>query len=385
MNKNGYIFTSESVTEGHPDKMADRISDTVLDAVLTMDPAGRVACETVLSPDLVFVSGEIGPKELLSEIDVEGIVRGAAKEIGYKDASYGFDPSCEIINRLKPQSCDISLGVDLGGAGDQGMMFGYACDETAELMPLPITLAHKLAKRLANVRKKGTLPYLRPDGKTQVTVKYDSDGKPVHIEDIVVSTQHEKGKDQKIRHDDVTEHVIKAVIKGGLMDESTRIHINPTGSFEYGGPAADAGLTGRKIIVDTYGGGARHGGGAFSGKDPTKVDRSAAYMMRYVAKNIVAAGIANRCEVWVAYAIGEAEPIGVFADTYGTGKISDDKIVSLIRECFNLEPLGIIETLNLRRPIYKATSAYGHFGRTDIDLPWEKTDMAAVLKEKAGL
>ncbi len=385
MNKNGYIFTSESVTEGHPDKMADRISDTVLDAVLTMDPAGRVACETVLSPDLVFVSGEIGPKELLSEIDVESIVRSAAKEIGYKDASYGFNPGCEIINRLKPQSGDISMGVDKGGAGDQGMMFGYACDETPELMPLPITLAHKLAKRLANVRKKGTLPYLRPDGKTQVTVKYDSEGKPVHIEDIVVSTQHERGTDQKTIHADVREHVINAVIKGGLVDGNTRIHINPTGSFEYGGPAADAGLTGRKIIVDTYGGAARHGGGAFSGKDPTKVDRSAAYMMRYVAKNIVAAGIANRCEVWVAYAIGEAEPIGVFADTFGTGKISDDKIVALIKECFNLEPLGIIETLNLRRPIYKATSAYGHFGRTDIDLPWEKTDMAALLKEKAGL
>ncbi|MCD8159568.1 MAG: methionine adenosyltransferase [Clostridiales bacterium] len=377
------LFTSESVTEGHPDKICDRISDSVLDAVMEQDPNGRVACEALATTGLICVSGEI---TTTATLDVDKIVREAIKEIGYDRAKYGFDcDSCGIIVTLKGQSPDIVMGVDAElsidtGAGDQGMMFGYACNETEEFMPLPISLAHKLTKRLTEVRKNGTLPYLRPDGKSQVTVIYE-DGKPVGVDTVVISTQHSPLARNEDIYRDIKEQVIKAVIPAELMSEETKIHINPTGRFVIGGPTGDCGLTGRKIIVDTYGGYARHGGGAFSGKDPTKVDRSAAYAARYVAKNIVASGIADKCEIQLSYAIGIAKPTSVLVDTFGTGKIPDDEIQKIAEENFDLRPGAIIRDLNLRRPIYKQTSAYGHFGRNDLDLPWEKTDKTEPFKK----
>lgn len=389
------LFTSESVTEGHPDKICDAVSDAVLDAMMAQDAMSRVACETCTTTGMVVVMGEITTK---ANVDIQNVVRTTLEEIGYTNADYGIDAkTCAVLVTLDKQSEDIALGVDKAleakentmtdteldaiGAGDQGMMFGYATNETEEYMPYPIALAHKLAKKLTDVRKNGTLKYLRPDGKTQVTVEYDEAGKPVHLNAVVLSTQHDPDVTQEQIHEDIKKHVFEPVLPKELIDENTKFFINPTGRFVVGGPHGDSGLTGRKIIVDTYGGYARHGGGAFSGKDCTKVDRSAAYAARYVAKNIVAAGLAERCEIQLSYAIGVAYPTSVMIDTFGTGKLSDEKLVEIIRENFDLRPAGIIKMLDLRRPIYKQTSAYGHFGRNDLDLPWEKTDRAEALKK----
>lgn len=389
------LFTSESVTEGHPDKICDQISDAILDALLEQDPMSRVACETAVTTGLVLVMGEITTK---AQIDIQSIVRETVREIGYDRAKYGFDcDTCGVITALDKQSADIAMGVDKAleakehlmsdeqieaiGAGDQGMMFGYATTETPELMPYPISLAHKLALKLTEVRKNGTLPYLRPDGKTQVSVEYDENGKPYRLEAVVLSTQHGEEVTQEQIHADIKKYVFDPILPKDMIDADTKFFINPTGRFVIGGPNGDSGVTGRKIIVDTYGGYARHGGGAFSGKDCTKVDRSAAYAARYVAKNIVAAGLAEKCEIQLSYAIGVAKPTSIMVDTFGTGKLADDKLVEIIRENFDLRPAGIIKMLDLRRPIYKQTAAYGHFGRTDIDLPWEKTDKADALKK----
>jgi S-adenosylmethionine synthetase len=378
-----FLFTSESVTEGHPDKIADQVSDAILDACLEQDPYSRVACETLTATGLVVIAGEITTR---AYVDFQALVRGVVSAIGYDNAVYGFDSNtCAVISTINKQSGDIAMGVDTGGAGDQGMMFGYATNETPELMPTPISLAHKLTRRLSEVRKSGKLPYLRPDGKSQVTVEYDANHKPVRIDAVVISTQHAENIATDELRADILKHVIQAVLPAELLDENTKYHINPTGRFVIGGPMGDTGLTGRKIIVDTYGGMGRHGGGAFSGKDPTKVDRSAAYVARYIAKNIVAAGLADRCEVQLAYAIGVAEPVSVRVDTFGTGTISEPELVALVRKNFSLTPKGIIESLNLRRPIYRKTAAYGHFGRTnEPDFTWEATDKAATLKEQAG-
>lgn len=388
------LFTSESVTEGHPDKICDQISDAVLDALMEQDPMSRVACETSITTGLVLVMGEITTN---AYVDIQKIVRETIREIGYDRAKYGFDcDTCGVITAIDEQSSDIAMGVDKAleakehimseddieaiGAGDQGMMFGFATNETPEYMPYPIALAHKLARKLTEVRKNGTLPYLRPDGKTQVTVEYDENDKPVRLDAVVLSTQHGEEVSQEQIHADVKKYIFDEVLPQELIDENTKFFINPTGRFVIGGPNGDSGLTGRKIIVDTYGGYARHGGGAFSGKDCTKVDRSAAYAARYVAKNIVAAGLADKCEIQLSYAIGVARPTSIMVDTFGTGKLSDEKLVEIIREHFDLRPAGIIKMLDLRRPIYKQTAAYGHFGRTDLDLPWEKLDKVDVLK-----
>lgn len=396
---NRRLFTSESVTEGHPDKICDQISDAILDAILAADPNARVACETTVTTGLVLVSGEITTS---TYVDMKGIIRDTVAEIGYTRGKYGFDAeNLAVLVAVGEQSPDIAQGVDQAlearegsmtedeleaiGAGDQGLMFGYACNETPELMPMPISLAHKLARRLAEVRKSGQLAYLRPDGKTQVTIEYDENNIPVRVDTIVISTQHDEEATLEQIQADMKEHVIAPVVPVELLDDATKYFINPTGRFVIGGPKGDAGLTGRKIIVDTYGGYARHGGGAFSGKDATKVDRSAAYAARYVAKNIVAAGLADRAEVQLAYAIGVAQPVSIAIDTFGTGKVAEVQIVEWVRELFDLRPAGIIKMLDLRRPIYKQTAAYGHFGRTDLNVPWEKTDKAQVLKEKAGL
>ena len=392
------LFTSESVTEGHPDKMCDQISDSILDAIFEQDPQARVACETAVATGMVMVMGEISTQ---CYVDIPKVVRNTIREIGYDRAKYGFDcDTCAVLTSIDEQSADIAMGVDKAleaktgemgeeqlqaiGAGDQGMMFGYACDETPELMPMPITLAHKLSKKLSEVRKNKIVNYLRPDGKSQVTVEYDGD-KPVRVDTVVISTQHSADVSHETIEKDIMEYVIKPVIPAELLDSKTKYFINPTGRFVVGGPQGDSGLTGRKIIVDTYGGYARHGGGAFSGKDPTKVDRSAAYAARYVAKNIVAAGIAKKCEVQIAYAIGVAKPVSVLVDTFGTAVISEEKISELVNKHFDLRPAAIIKTLDLRRPIYKKTAAYGHFGREDADFTWEKTDVAATLKKEAGL
>ncbi|MBW8349257.1 methionine adenosyltransferase [Bacillus sp. IITD106] len=397
MSKTRHLFTSESVTEGHPDKICDQISDSILDAILLNDPNARVACETSVTTGLVLVAGEI---TTTTYVDIPKIVRDTIKEVGYTRAKYGFDAeTCAVITSIDEQSPDIAAGVNQAlearegsmseeeieaiGAGDQGLMFGYACNETKELMPLPISLAHKLSRRLSEVRKEEVLPYLRPDGKTQVTVEYDEHNNPVRIDTIVISTQHNPEITLEQIQSDIKEFVITPVVPAELIDEDTKYFINPTGRFVIGGPQGDAGLTGRKIIVDTYGGYARHGGGAFSGKDPTKVDRSAAYAARYVAKNIVASGLADRCEVQLAYAIGVAQPVSISVDTFGTGKVSEEVFVEAIRQNFDLRPAGIIRMLNLRRPIYKKTAAYGHFGRTDLDLPWERTDKAEAIRKSA--
>lgn len=392
------LFTSESVTEGHPDKMCDAISDAILDALMEQDPMSRVACETATTTGLVMVMGEITTK---AYVDIQKIVRETVREIGYDRAKYGFDcDTCGVLTAIDEQSADIALGVDKAleakqagekhmteeeldaiGAGDQGMMFGFASNETEEYMPYPISMAHKLARRLTEVRKNGTLKYLRPDGKTQVTVEYDENDKPVRLDAVVLSTQHDENVTQEQIHEDIKKYVFDEIIPADMVDENTKFFINPTGRFVIGGPHGDSGLTGRKIIVDTYGGYARHGGGAFSGKDCTKVDRSAAYAARYVAKNIVAAGLADKCEIQLSYAIGVAQPTSIMVDTFGTGKLSDEKLVEIVRENFDLRPAGIIKMLDLRRPIYKATAAYGHFGRTDVDLPWEATDKVDVLKK----
>jgi S-adenosylmethionine synthetase len=383
LSKNRHLFTSESVTEGHPDKIADQVSDAILDACLTDDPSSRVACETLTATGLVVIAGEITTK---AYVDFQNLVRGTIASIGYNNALYGFDSNtCAVISSINKQSGDIAMGVDTGGAGDQGMMMGFACNETAELMPAPISFAHKLCMRLSEVRKHGKLPYLRPDGKSQVTVEYDEHHKPVRVDAVVISTQHSETVGNDELRSDILKHVIQATIPAHLLDEDTKYHINPTGRFVIGGPMGDTGLTGRKIIVDTYGGMGRHGGGAFSGKDPTKVDRSAAYMARHIAKNIVAGGLADRCEVQLAYAIGVADPVSVLVDTFGTSKIDPKTISDLVRSHFKLTPKGIIESLNLRRPIYCKTAAYGHFGRSDPDFTWELTDKAAKLASDAGL
>ncbi len=388
------LFTSESVTEGHPDKVCDQVSDAILDAMLAQDPMSRVACETTCTTGMVMVMGEITTN---AQVDIPAIVRGVVNDIGFNNPEYGFDGnSCAVFTTLDKQSPDIAMGVDksfelkggeddaynLHGAGDQGMMFGFACNDTEELMPLPVSLAHKLARRLTDVRKDGTLPYLRPDGKSQVTIEYDENDKPVRVEAVVVSSQHDP-IDIEVLRKDITENVIKPVIPAHYLDADTKIYVNPTGNFVVGGPVGDSGLTGRKIIVDTYGGYSRHGGGAFSGKDPTKVDRSAAYASRYVAKNIVAAGLADKCEVQLAYAIGVARPVSVRVDTFGTGKLSDAQLEAVVDKCFDLRPAAIIEKLQLRKPQYRPLAAYGHMGRIDLDVAWEKTDMADVLKETA--
>ena len=389
------LFTSESVTEGHPDKMCDQISDAILDALIQQDPMSRVACETCTTTGMVLVMGEITTK---AYVDIQKIVRDTVREIGYTRGKFGFDAdTCGVLTAIDEQSADIAMGVDKAleakenkmseeeidaiGAGDQGMMFGYASDETPEFMPYPIALAQKMARKLAEVRKDGTLPYLRPDGKTQVTIEYDENGAPARVDTVVLSTQHDPDVSQEQIHADIRKYVIDVVVPQELTDDRTKYFINPTGRFVIGGPHGDSGLTGRKLIVDTYGGMARHGGGAFSGKDCTKVDRSAAYAARYVAKNIVAAGLARKCEIQLSYAIGVAHPTSIMVDTFGTGKISDEKMVEMIRENFDLRPAGIIKMLDLRRPIYKQTAAYGHFGRTDLDLPWEKTDKAEMLEK----
>ena len=389
------LFTSESVTGGHPDKICDQISDAILDELMRQDPMSRVACETAITTGLVLVMGEITTK---GYVDIQKVVRETIREIGYDRAKYGFDcDTCGVITALDEQSADIALGVDKAleakenkmtdeeidaiGAGDQGMMFGYATNETEEYMPYPISLAHKLARKLTEVRKNGTLKYLRPDGKSQVTVEYDENGKPSRLDAVVLSTQHDPEVSQEQIHEDIKKYVFDTVLPQDMIDENTKFFVNPTGRFVIGGPHGDSGLTGRKIIVDTYGGYARHGGGAFSGKDCTKVDRSAAYAARYVAKNIVAAGLADKCEIQLSYAIGVAHPTSVMVDTFGTGKLSDEKLVEIIRENFDLRPAGIIKMLDLRRPIYKQTAAYGHFGRNDIDVPWEKTDKVEMLKK----
>ena len=389
------LFTSESVTEGHPDKMCDQISDAILDALMAQDPMSRVACETATTTGMVLVMGEITTN---AYVDIQKIVRDTIKEIGYTRGKFGFDAeTCGVITAIDEQSADIAMGVDKAleakehtmseeeidaiGAGDQGMMFGYASDETPEYMPYPIALAHKLSRKLTEVRKNGTLPYLRPDGKTQVTVEYDENGVPARLDAVVLSTQHDPEVTQDQIHKDIKKYVFDAIIPEGMVDEKTKFFINPTGRFVIGGPHGDSGLTGRKIIVDTYGGMARHGGGAFSGKDCTKVDRSAAYAARYVAKNIVAAGLAKKCEIQLSFAIGVAHPTSIMVDTFGTGAVEDDKLVEIVRENFDLRPAGIIQMLDLRRPIYKQTAAYGHFGRTDIDLPWEKLDKVEDLKK----
>jgi S-adenosylmethionine synthetase len=377
-----FLFTSESVTEGHPDKIADQISDAILDACIAEDPYSRVACETLTATGLVVIAGEITTN---TYVDFQKVVRGVVQSIGYNNALYGFDSNtCAVISSINKQSADIAMGVDTGGAGDQGMMFGYATNENDNYMPTAIDLAHKLTFRLSEVRKNGTLPYLRPDGKSQVTVEYGADHKPRRVDAVVIATQHAESVDNETLRADIIQHVIQAAIPANLLDEDTKYHINPTGRFVIGGPMGDTGLTGRKIIVDSYGGMGRHGGGAFSGKDPTKVDRSACYMCRYIAKNIVAAGLADRCEVQLAYAIGIAEPVSVLVDTFGTGKISEEKLEQLVRDNFQLTPKGIIESLKLRRPIYRKTAAYGHFGRKDPDFTWEATDKAAKLREQAA-
>jgi S-adenosylmethionine synthetase len=377
-----YIFTSESVTEGHPDKIADQVSDAVLDAVLKEDPTGRVACETLVTTGICVVAGEI---TTTTYVDVPKLVRSVINEIGYNDAAYGFDGNtCAVVNMIQSQSPDIAMGVDTGGAGDQGLMFGYACDETEELMPLPILLAHKLTQRLSDARRSKQIKYLRPDGKSQVSVEYVDD-KPSRIDAVVISIQHDDDVTTEQLRADVKKYIIDAVIPAHMVDANTKFHINPTGRFVIGGPHGDTGLTGRKIIVDTYGGMGRHGGGAFSGKDPTKVDRSACYMARYVAKNLVAAGLASRVEVQLAYAIGVAEPVSIMVNTFGTGKVEDSRLAELVRENFSLTPAGMIKSLNLRRPIYRATAAFGHFGRTGESFTWEATDKAEVLREAAQL
>jgi len=382
-SKNRILFTSESVTEGHPDKIADQISDSILDACLAEDSSSRVACETLTATGLVVIAGEITTK---AYVDFQNVVRGTVQSIGYDNAVYGFDcNTCAVISSINKQSGDIAMGVDTGGAGDQGMMFGYACNENEELMPTPISLAHKLTMRLSQVRKNGTLPFLRPDGKSQVTVEYDANGKVRRVDAVVISTQHAETAGNEELRGAILKNVIQAVIPARLLDEDTKYHINPTGRFVIGGPMGDTGLTGRKIIVDTYGGMGRHGGGAFSGKDPTKVDRSAAYMARHIAKNIVAANLADRCEVQLAYAIGVADPVSVRVETFGTEKVDPAVIPDLIRAHFKLTPRGIIESLDLRRPIYKKTAAYGHFGRNDPDFTWEATDKAAKLASDAGV